>query len=68
MNLLEDKPGCRTLLRREGHPDLDPLARPGRRRIGIGPGLDAVDEPEINEVQFDFGIKAITQRIEDVGF
>ena len=66
--LLEDEAAGGALRRGEGHGDLDPLARPCRRGVGIGAGCDGVDQAQVDEVQLDFGIEAVAERGEDVGF
>ena len=68
IDLLEDEATGGALLRGEGHGDLDPLARPGGRGVGVRAGLDFVDEAEVDEVELDLGVVAIAQGGEDVGF
>src|SRR5208337_2580740 len=49
--LLEDEAAGRALRRGERHGDFDPLAGPGWGGIGVGAGLDGVDQAQVDEVQ-----------------
>jgi len=66
--LLEDEAAGGALGRGQGHGDLDPLAGPCRRGGRVGAGFDFVDEAEVDEVQLDFGVVAVAEGGEDVGF
>ncbi len=67
MDLLENEPAGRTLLRGQGHGDFDPLARPRRRGVGVRARFNAINQAQIDEVQLHFRIEAVAQRGDDVG-
>jgi hypothetical protein len=68
VHLLEDEAGGRALRGGEGHGDFDALARPSGGGVGVGGDFDFIDEAEIDEVQLDFGVVAVAEGGEDVGF
>ena len=57
----------------EGEGDVDAMARrdagdAGAGGVGVGRDGDGVDEAEVDDVEGDFGVVAVAQGGEDVGF
>ena len=59
VDLLEDQSAGRTLLRGQGHGHFDPLPWKGGSGVGIRLDGDAIDQPQIDQIELHFRVKAV---------
>lgn len=67
-DLFKNLPACRALWRGERYRHFHALPRPSGRGVRIGLERDSVDQAQIDNIELYFGVEAVAQRGEDVGF